>query len=112
LHRYIQIEIDFMGITSLSVAYRLFSRSIINLRRRSEILDLKSPHGKRNVKVAPTHKIRDKTKMATLRTTSPSCNLRRVTRTRRRTWESVVNATKSLGTTLNIVSPSNHWWSS
>jgi hypothetical protein len=58
----------------------MLSRSSINLRRRGESLDLQTPHSRSREKAAPTHKTRDRENMATLRTTSPSHNTRRVMR--------------------------------
>jgi hypothetical protein len=81
----------------------MLSRSSKNLSRRGESLDLQTPHSRSREKVAPTHKTRDRENMATLRTTSPSHNTRRVMRSRRRTWENGVNTIKSLGTTLKNV---------
>jgi hypothetical protein len=63
----------------------MLSRSSINLSRRGESLDLQTPHSRSREKVAPTHKTRDRENMATLRTTSPSHNPRRVMRSQRRT---------------------------
>jgi hypothetical protein len=51
--------------------------------------------------VVPNQKTRDREKMATLRTTSPSHNTRRVMRSRR-TKENGVNTIKSLGTTTSF----------
>jgi hypothetical protein len=59
---------------------------------------------------APTHKKREREKMATLRTTSPSRNTRRVMRSQIRIEESGVNTIKSLGTTSKNVAPRSHWW--
>jgi hypothetical protein len=58
----------------------MLSRLRINLRRRGKILDLQTPHGLSREKMNPTRKTRDKENMATLKTTSPSCNTRRVMR--------------------------------
>jgi hypothetical protein len=52
-------------------------RLSINLRRRGESSDLQTPHIRSRVEVAPTQKTRDREKMATLRTTSPSHNTTR-----------------------------------
>jgi hypothetical protein len=89
----------------------MFPSSRKNLSRRSESLDLQTPHIQSRAKAAPTHKKMDRTKMATLRKTSPSCNTRRVMRIQRRTQESGANTIKSLGTTPKNVSPRSHWWS-
>jgi hypothetical protein len=74
-------------------------------------LDLQTPHNQRREKEAPNHTTRDKENMATLRTTSPRCNTRRVMRSRRRTRENGVNTIKSLGTPSNNVSSRIHSWS-
>jgi hypothetical protein len=90
----------------------MLSRSSRNLSRRGESLDLQTPHSQSREKVAPTHKTRDREKMATLRTTSPSCNTRRVMRRSKKDTENGVNTIKSLGTTPKNVTPSSHSWSS
>jgi hypothetical protein len=82
-----------------------------NLSRRGESLDLQTPHSRSREKATPTHIARDREKMATLRTTSPSHNTRREIRRRRRTQENGVNTIKALGTTLKNVAPSSHSWS-
>jgi hypothetical protein len=89
----------------------VLSRSSINLSIRGESLDLQIPHNRRREKEPPTHTTRYKSKMATLRTTIPSCNRRRAMRRRRRTRENGVNTIKSLGTTLKNSTPSIHSWS-
>jgi hypothetical protein len=88
----------------------MFSRLRRNLSRRGESLDLQTPHNQRREKAALTHKKRDKDKMATLKTTNPSRNTRRVMRSQVRSRESGVNNIKSLGTTSNNVTPSSDWW--
>jgi hypothetical protein len=78
----------------------MLSRSSINLSRRGESLDLQIPHSGSREKEVTTPQTRDRSKMATLRKTSTSHNLRRVMRSRIRTWESGVNIIKSLGKTV------------
>jgi hypothetical protein len=90
----------------------MLSRSSRNLRRRGEILDIQSPHSLSREMETPTHKIRDRENMDTLRTTNPSRNIRTIMRSRRRTQESGLNTIKSLGTIPKNVTPSHHWWSS
>jgi hypothetical protein len=90
----------------------MLSRSSKNLSGRGESLDLQNPHSRRREKVALTHTKRDRSKMATLRTTSPSRNKIREMRRQRRTRENGVNTIEALGTTLKNVSPSSHSWSS
>jgi hypothetical protein len=51
-----------------------------NLSRRGKSLDLKTPHSRSREKEAPTHKIRDRENMATLKTTIPRHNTKRVMR--------------------------------
>jgi hypothetical protein len=88
----------------------MLSISSRNLSRRGKSLDMKNPHSRRKEKADPTHKTRDRENMATLRTTSPSHNTRRVMRSQRRTRENGVNTIKSLGTTPKNVTPRSHWW--
>jgi hypothetical protein len=52
------------------------------------------------------------TRKANLKRVSPRHMQRRVTRSLRKTLESGVSSTKSLGTTLMNVARNNHWWSS
>ena len=59
------------------------SRSTRNLSKKCESLDLQTPHNRSRAKAAPTHTKRDQVDMDALRTTSPSCNIRRVMRIRR-----------------------------
>jgi hypothetical protein len=82
----------------------------INLSRRGESSDMKTPHSRSRENETLTHTTRYKKNMFTLRTTSPSHNTRRVMRSRRRTWENGVNTIKSLGTTPKNVAPRNHSW--
>jgi hypothetical protein len=110
LHRYIQTEMDFWTSPHWVRLIDTLSRSSINLSRRGESLDLQTPHSRSREKAAPTHTARDREKMATLRTTSPSHNTRREMRRRRRTRENGVSTIKSLGTTLKNVAPSSHSW--
>ena len=87
------------------------TRSRRNLSKRGESLDLQIPHSRSKAKEVPTYQTRDRAKMATLRTTSPGRNTRRVLRSRIRTHENGVNTIKSLGTRLKNVTPSSHSWS-
>jgi hypothetical protein len=73
---------------------------------------MQTPHNRSREKATPTHKIRDKAKIATLKIASPSHNIGRVMIIRRRTQESGVNTIKSLSTTPKNVTPSSHSWSS
>jgi hypothetical protein len=56
-------------------------------------------------KEAQNHKKRDRENMVALKTTSPSHNIRRIMRSRRRTQENGANTIKSLGTTPKNVAP-------
>jgi hypothetical protein len=90
---------DFLDIASLGVAYRYVVKIELKFKqKRGEFGSAKSSQPKQG-KGGPTHKTRDRAKMSTLRTTSPSRNPRRVMRSQRRTWENGVNTIKSLGTT-------------
>jgi hypothetical protein len=62
------------------------------------------------VRVALTPREKDRERMASPRTTSPSHQQRRVMGSQRRTLESGVSSTKSLGTILMNVTPNNHCW--
>jgi hypothetical protein len=82
----------------------------INLSRRGNSLDMKTPDNLRKEIVAPTHATRDRENMATLSTTCPRINRGRVMRSQRRTWENGVNTIKVPGTTLKNVTPTSHSW--
>jgi hypothetical protein len=86
------------------------SRSRKNLSRNDESLDLQTPHSRSREKVAPIHKARDQVEMATLRTTSPSCDTRRAMRRRRRTRENGVSTIEVVGTTPKNVAPRSPLW--
>jgi hypothetical protein len=54
----------------------------------------------------------DRARKANLKRASPRCRKRRVTRSLRKTLESGVSSTTTLGTTLMNVAQYSHWWSS
>jgi hypothetical protein len=86
----------------------MLSRASINLSKRGESLDLKTPHSGSREKATPTHTTRDEENMATLRTTSLIRNTRGVMRRGHR--KNGVNTIKSLDTTSKNVTPSSHSW--
>jgi hypothetical protein len=83
----------------------MLSRSSKNLSRRGGSLDLQTPHNRIKENETPICMERDRENMDTLGTTSPSYNIRRVMKIRRRTHENGVNIIQYLGTTLKNVSP-------
>jgi hypothetical protein len=79
----------------------------------SGILGLKMPHNRSMEKATLTHITKDKsTRKANLKRASTRCMQRRVTRSLRKTPESGVSSTKSLGTTLMKIARNSHWWPS
>jgi hypothetical protein len=80
-------------------------------RRVRESLDLQINHNKIMVKVTLTSRIKDKTSIINPRKTSAShIQRRRIMGNQRKTLESGVRSTKTLGTTLTNVVPNNHYW--
>jgi hypothetical protein len=77
LHRYIQTEMEFLDISSLGATYDMSSKSSRSSNKRHGNLGLGTPHKKIQERVAPTHTKKDRSKMDSIRTTSPSCKQRR-----------------------------------
>jgi hypothetical protein len=102
LHIYIQTEMDFMDISSLSVAYRYAVK-----------IENKFKHQKSGSLVLQIHNNQSMVNMS-LRTSLekiiPSLKKRRVTERRRRTLENGVISTKSPRTTPMNVAQNSHWW--
>jgi hypothetical protein len=98
---------EFLDIASLGRTYRY----VVKIEQKFK--QKRREFGSANsAKVAPTHKERDRENMATLRTTSPSCNTRREMIRRRGTQENGVSTIKALGTTLKNSAPRSHPWPS
>jgi hypothetical protein len=72
LHRYILTEMEFLDISSLARPTDMSSKSSRNSNKRPTNLGLGTPHNKRQERVAPTHRKKDREKMDSINTTSPS----------------------------------------
>jgi hypothetical protein len=90
LHRYIQIEMDFLDISSLGAAYRYAVK-----------IEQKIHNNQSMTKTALTN---------SLSKTSPRHRKRRITGRQRRTPKNGVISTKSPGTTPMNVTQNSHWW--
>jgi hypothetical protein len=102
---------EFLDISSLGATYRYVVKIEQKFKQKNKHdFSSANPSQKSMVKVALTPKEKDRARMASPRTTSPSHKKRRVMGSRRRTLESGVSSTKSLGTTLMNVTPNNHCW--
>jgi hypothetical protein len=102
LHRYIQTEMDFLDISSLSAAYRYaikIEQKFKHQNKRNSGLQIRN--NRSMTKTARTN---------SLPKTSPRHRKRRVTGRQRRTPENGASSTKYLGTTPMNVAQNNHWW--
>jgi hypothetical protein len=89
----------------------MLSKSSRNLSSRtSGSSGLQIHNNQSMVRVALTPRPKDRARMASPRITIPSHQQRRVMGSRRRTLESGVSSTKSLGTILMNVTPNSHCW--
>jgi hypothetical protein len=77
LHRYIQIEMEFLDIASLGIAYIYVVKIEQKFKQKWREFGSENPSQPKQGKVIPTHTARDQVEMATLRTTSPSHNTRK-----------------------------------
>jgi hypothetical protein len=103
LHRYIQTEMDFMDISSLSDAYRYAVKIKQKFKHQN-----KREFGSANPQQPKYDK--DGPNKQSLLKTSPSHRKRRVTRRQRRTLENGAISIKSPGTTPMNVAQNSHWW--
>jgi hypothetical protein len=103
---------EFLDITSLGTTYRYVVKIEQKFKQKRQEFGSANSSQPKQGKGSPNPQKRDRENMATLRTTSPSRNTRRVMRSQRRTQENGVNTIKSLGTTPKNVTPSSHSWSS
>jgi hypothetical protein len=102
LHRYIQTEMDFLDISSLSASYRYVVK-----------IEQKFKHqNKRNsgLQIRNNQSMTKTTLTNSLLKTSPRHRKRRVTGRQRRTPKNGVISTKSPGTTPMNVTQNIHWW--
>jgi hypothetical protein len=102
LHRYLQTEMDFLDISSLSVAYRYAFKIEQKFKHQN-----KWDFGSVNLNQPKYEKDSPKN---SLPKTSPRHRKRRVTRRQRRTPENGAISTKSPGTTPMNVTQNSHWW--
>jgi hypothetical protein len=101
LHRYVQIEMDFLYISSLGASYRYVVK-----------IETKFKNQKNGSSSLQTKNNQSMIKMALINNllkTIPSHKKIRITG-RQRTPENVAISTKSLGTTPINVAQDNHWW--
>jgi hypothetical protein len=81
LYAYIHSKLNgFYGHRILGVAYRYDVKIENKFKQKRRYFGSSTPHSRRREKVAPTHKKSNREKMATLRTTNPIRNIRRVMR--------------------------------
>ena len=105
LHRYIQTKMEFLDISSLGAAYRYAVKIEQKIKKRHDNLGLETPHNKRQERAAPKHR----TKMGSIRTTSPS----RKQRTPERQIKipgSGATSKRALGITLLTIAQRRCWW--
>jgi hypothetical protein len=89
----------------------MLSRSSKSSTKRIRRISVMQTHRRRStIKVALIPREKDRVRMASPRKTSRRHKKRRVVGSRRRTLESGVSSTKSLGTSLINVAPNNHCW--
>jgi hypothetical protein len=89
----------------------MLSKSSKRSNKRRGNLGLGTPHSKIQEGVAPTHKTKDKEKMDSIRTTSPSRKQIRIPERQRKISRGSVTSIRSLGITLLIVAQIIRWWS-
>jgi hypothetical protein len=102
LHRYIQTEMDFLDISSLSAAYRYDFKIEMKFKHQN-----KWEFGYTNPQ-QPKYDIYNPNKQSP--ETSPSHRKRRIIKRRRRTLENGAISKKSPGTTPMNVTQNSHWW--
>jgi hypothetical protein len=110
LHRYIQTEMEFLDISSLGAAYRYAVKIEQKLKQKTWQFGPGNPSQKIQERVAPTHRTKDREKMDSIRTTSPSRKQRRTLERQRKIPGSGVTSIRALGITLLIVAQSSRWW--
>jgi hypothetical protein len=77
LHRYSQTEVEFMDIASLGTTYRYAVKIEQKFKQKRQEFGSANSSQPKQGKGDPTHMERDRSKMTTLRTTSPSRRTRR-----------------------------------
>jgi hypothetical protein len=108
LHRYIQIEMEFLDISSLGMAYQYASKSSRSSNKRRDNLGLGTPHNKIQERAVPTHRTKDREKMDSIRTTIPSHKQRRTPKIQRKIPGSGATSIRALGITLLTAAQSSH----
>jgi hypothetical protein len=78
MHRYIKTEMDFMDIASLGTNYIYDVKMEHKFKRKRRESGSANSSQSKQGKGIPNQKKMDRENMVTLRTTSPSCNIRRV----------------------------------
>ena len=86
------------------------SKSSRRLNKRCNNLGLGTPHRKIQKRVAPTHRKKDREKMYSIRTTSPSHKQRRTMGRRRKISGNGATSIRDPSITLLVFSQSNHQW--
>jgi hypothetical protein len=102
LHRYIQIEMDFLNRSSLGFSYRYVVK--IEHKRKKQV------SGRSMEKETLTHIMKYRERKSKLKRSTPLCMKIRVMGSIRNTLKSGVSSTTTLGTTLMNVPQYNHWW--
>jgi hypothetical protein len=86
------------------------SKSSRSSSKRRGNLGLGIPHNKSQERVASTHRKKDRAKMDSIRTTSPSRKQRRTPKRQRKIPGSGATSIISLGITLLTAAQSSRWW--
>jgi hypothetical protein len=110
-HMYIEIDLDFLDISSLGATYRYVVKSSRNLgSRTNESSSLEICNSQSMVRVALTPRPKDRVSMSNPRITIPIHQQRRVMGSQRRTLENCVISTKSIGKILMNVTQNIRCW--
>jgi hypothetical protein len=86
------------------------SKSSRRSNKRRYNLGLVTPHNKIQEREAPTHRIKDRAKMDSIRTTSPSRKQGRTPERQRKIAGSGVTSIRALGITLLTATQKRCWW--
>jgi hypothetical protein len=86
------------------------SKSSRSSNKRHNNLGLGTPHNKIQERVAPIHITKDRAKMDSIMTTSPSHKQIMTPEIQRKIPGSGVTSIRALGITLLTVAQNSHWW--
>jgi hypothetical protein len=86
------------------------SKSSRSSNKRRGNLGLGTPHKKIQERATPTHRKKDRAKMDSIRTTSPSRKKRRTPKRQIKTLGSGATSIRALGITLLTAAQSSRWW--